>query len=277
LRALPYIFEHPGKIVANETHSVPYELAGMTSIVTGGGSGIGRAIALAFAAEGAAVAILDMKQESADAVSQEIKAMGGKSAAWQKNVSDATAVPDVIASIEKTLGPIDVLVNSAGIRDVSSCLELSLELWASVVSVNLTGPFIWSQAVARRMVIRGSGGAIINIASVAALSAVADRTAYVSSKHGLVGLTKIFALELGKHGIRVNAIAPSGVDTPMAADALSRVPDAAEVVRRSCPMGRLARPQEVADLAVYLASPRASFVTGSIIPIDGGFLTGRLT
>lgn len=248
-------------------------LAGQVALVTGGGSGIGRACAIAFAEQGAKVAVLDRDATASEGVAAEI---GSAAMACVLDVTDAAVVGPTLDLIEVTLGPVDHLVNSAGIRDIASCLDLTPELWNAVIGVNLTGPFLWSQGVARRLVARGAGGSITGIASVAGLTGFAQRSAYTSSKHGLVGLTKVLALELGEHGVRVNAIAPGGVLTPMSAEALRNVPDAEASVKRLSPMGRMADPSEVASLAVYLASDAARFVTGTVIPFDGGAMAGRV-
>lgn len=250
------------------------DFSGRTALITGAGSGIGRAMAHAFAAHGAAVAIVDHDPKGGQAAADEVAAHGGKAHAWAADVGDANAAQDIFADVESQLGPVDILINNAGVRDIASCLDLSVAEWDKVLRVNLTGAFIYAQAAARRMVHHSRGGAIISITSVGGLTGLALRSAYVASKHGLVGLTKVLALELAAHNIRVNAIAPGGVDTPMATEAFKLSPDTSAAIKRAAPLGRLARAEEVADLAVYLASDRAAFITGSVVSIDGGFMAG---
>lgn len=245
------------------------------ALVTGGGGGIGTAIARKFAEAGALVAVADKRLDAAKVVADSIVADGGAAMAWAIDVSDSSAVTQVIDEIEQRLGAIDILVNSAGLRDLGSCLALGKDEWNAVLGVNLTGAFLCSQAVARSLKERASEGSILSIGSVAGTTALADRVAYVASKHGLVGLTRALAWELGSSGIRVNAIAPGGVDTPMARETFVRFPEKLSVLKNECPMGRLAGVDEIADLALFLVSDAARFMSGAIVPLDGGFLAGR--
>jgi 3-oxoacyl-[acyl-carrier protein] reductase len=249
-------------------------LLGRTAFVTGGGGGIGSATALALAGRGARVAVADRSLELAQSTAAQVEERGGRAFALEVDVTDEDAVVAAVAMAEGALGPIEILINNAGVAERRSFLELSVAEWRAVLDVNLTGAFVCAQAVARRMLAIERPGAIVNVASVAGLTGVSQRTAYGASKHGLVGLTKVLAFDLAPHGIRVNAVAPGAVETPLTAVQLARE-GARERTAASHPLGRWAQPEEVADLIVFLASDRASFITGAVVPIDGGFLAGK--
>ncbi len=252
------------------------DFAGRVVVVTGAGSsaGIGAATARAFAARGASVALADRDEDAARASAAAIVASGGLARAYRLDVTDPDLVEQVVEAVEADLGPVAVLVNNAGIGERRLFLDLTLEAWRQVMEVNLTGAFLCTQAVVRRMVARGASGAIVNVASVAGLTAVPGRSAYIASKHGLVGLTKALALDLGSAGIRVNAVAPGSVETPLTAELLAR-PGAREVTARRHPLGRYGQPGDIARAIVFLASDEADFITGVCLPVDGGFLSGQ--
>ncbi len=243
-------------------------------LVTGAGSGIGRAVCLAFAKEGGAVAGADMNLEAARATAQNVTNTHGKACALQLDVTQPDSVNAVVESTGKELGGIDILVNSAGVREIVAFLELPFAEWQRVISTNLSGTFLCSQAAARKMIAQGQGGKIINLASVAGLTAVPNRAAYVASKHAVVGLTKEMAMELAEHDIQVNAIAPGVVETGMTAGYFDD-PNVVESVRKLHPAGRWAQPEEIANLILFLASSEAHFMTGATYPIDGGFMAGK--
>jgi NAD(P)-dependent dehydrogenase (short-subunit alcohol dehydrogenase family) len=249
-------------------------LLGRTAFVTGGGGGIGSATALALAGRGAYVAVADRSFELAQSTAARVEQGGGRALALEVDVAKEDSVAVAVAVTEGALGPIEILVNNAGVAERRSFLELSVAEWRTVVDINLTGAFICAQAVARRMCAANRAGVIINVASVAGLTGVSRRTAYGAAKHGLVGLTKVLALDLAADGIRVNAVAPGAVETPLTATQLARE-GARERTAASHPLGRWAQPEEIAELIAFLASDQASFITGAVVPIDGGFLAGK--
>jgi len=243
-------------------------------LVTGGGSGIGQAVCLAFAREGADVAVVDVSLEAAETTAQETREIGGKVVALQVDVGNPAAVQEMVNQAAAALGEIDILVNSAGVREIIPFLQLPFAEWQRVISINLTGTFLCSQAMAQYLVAQGRGGKIVNLASVAGLMAVPNRAAYVSSKHAVVGLTKEMALELADKNIQVNAVAPGVVRTSMTESYFDK-PDLLASLRKAHPAGRWAQPEEIAGLILFLASSEANFITGATFPIDGGFMAGK--
>jgi meso-butanediol dehydrogenase/(S,S)-butanediol dehydrogenase/diacetyl reductase len=243
-------------------------------LVTGGGSGIGRAVCLAFAREGADVGVADVSVEGAEATAQEVRKAGRKAVALKVDVTDPASVQSMVSQAVSTLGGLHVLVNSAGVREIVPFLQLPFAEWQRVIATNLTGTFLCSQAVAQYLVKQGTGGKIVNLASVAGLMAVPNRAAYVSSKHAVVGLTKEMAMELAEQNIQVNAVAPGVVRTSMTESYFDK-PAVVEGLKKAHPAGRWAQPEEIANLILFLASPEAEFVTGATFPIDGGFAAGK--
>jgi meso-butanediol dehydrogenase/(S,S)-butanediol dehydrogenase/diacetyl reductase len=243
-------------------------------LVTGGGSGIGRQVCLMAAAEGARVAVGDLDGERAAAVAAEIRAQGGEAQGFALDVAKPASAGEFVAGAEGALGRLDVLVNSAGIREISSVIDLPFEEWQRVVDVNLSGTFLCSQAFARRLVAAGRPGRIVNLASTLGLMAAPNRPAYVATKHAVVGLTKQMALELGEKNIRVNAVAPGVVRTPLT-ERYFQDPEMAEVIRGLHAVGRWAEPEEIARVILFLAEEANGFLTGSVLPVDGGWTTGK--
>ena len=243
-------------------------------LVTGGGSGIGQQVCLAAAREGARVAVGDLDAERAEQTAAQIRAAGGEAHAFALDVTQPGSVNQFVNGAEAALGGLDVLVNSAGIREIVSVLDLSLEEWNKVMAVNTTGTFLPSQAFARRLVALGRPGRIVNLASTLGISAAPNRAAYTASKHAVVGLTKEMALELGEKNIRVNAVAPGVVRTPLT-ERYFQDPVQAEVIRSIHAVGRWAEPAEVAHAILFLAEERNGFITGAILTVDGGWTIGK--
>jgi NAD(P)-dependent dehydrogenase (short-subunit alcohol dehydrogenase family) len=238
------------------------------ALVTGAQQGIGQAIALAYGREGASVIVnyLD-DQAAAEKIVSQIRGLGPQAIAVSGNVARAD---DIQAMIEagKQLGSIDILVNNAGIFPRVDFLDMTEAQWEEVLGVNLKGSFLCTQAVARQLVARGQGGAVINLASGAAFRSSPRGVHYVSSKAGLVGLTRATALELAPYRIRVNAIAPGLTDTAQPRYGMTE--EEIQERGREVPLGRMATPDDIADMAVFLASEEARYVTGQTLHVNGG-------
>ena len=247
---------------------------GKCALVTGGASGIGNATCLAFAREGADVAVADMNLEGAEATARAVRANGRRAVAIAVNVADPVSVAAMSEAAVRGLGQLDILNNCAGVRELIPLLELEFEEWQRIISINLTGTFLCSQAFARYLVGAGRPGKIVNMSSAAGLVAAPHRAAYVSSKHGVIGLTKEMALELAKNNIQVNAVAPGVTETPMTQN-FFRTEAGPAILRKLHPAGRWAQPDEIARMILFLASSEADFVTGATFSIDGGFVAGR--
>jgi NAD(P)-dependent dehydrogenase (short-subunit alcohol dehydrogenase family) len=246
---------------------------GMVALITGGQQGIGRAVALALAREGADVALNYLDDPGgAERVAAEIRAAGRRCLPVQGDVSRAGDVAALVDAAEHGLGPVDTLVNNAGIFPRSAFLELAEAEWDRVHGVNLKGSFLTAQAVARRLVARGAAGAIVNLASSAAYRSSPRGAHYVASKAGVVGLTRAMALELAPHGIRVNAIAPGLTDTAQPRHGHSEAD--VQAMARQVPLGRMGQPDDVAAVAVFLASDAARHITGQVIHVNGGAYLG---
>lgn len=242
-------------------------LTGRSALVTGGATGIGRAIALALAAEGAQVIVTDINAEQGQATVAAIDEQGGSARYLRCDVADEASVAAAVASVLAEEGQLDVMVNNAGISGTPAPLtELSLEAWRHVVAVDLDGVFLGIKHAARAMA-AAQRGSIINMASIAGLSGTATFGPYGAAKAGVIQLTQTAALELAKVGVRVNAICPGWIDTAI----LDNLPaDYRPRLVRQVPLGRLGQPEDVAGLVVYLASDVSAFVTGSVFRVDGG-------
>jgi NAD(P)-dependent dehydrogenase (short-subunit alcohol dehydrogenase family) len=244
------------------------------TIVTGGGSGLGRVLAHRFAAEGAAVVVADVAEERAGEVADEISDAGGRSLAQTTDVTDASDVKAMVEKTREAFGPVDVLVNNAAKATDADFLGLGEVIWDEDVTVTLKGPFLCSQTVLVGMMERGSG-VILNISSVNALGYYGNE-AYSAAKAGLLNLTRSLAVRYGPSGIRVNAIAPGSLRTPAWEQRIEKDPDVFERVSRWYPLGRVGKPEDVTGAALFLASDEAAWITGAVLPVDGGLTAGNM-
>ena len=247
-------------------------LDGKVALVTGSGSGIGRASALAFAREGAKVVGADVVVDGGQETVRLIRAAGGEGLFVKTDVSRAAEVEALLTQTIATYGRLDCAHNNAGVEGMFvSTTEYTEADWDRVLSVNLKGVWLCMKYEISQMLQQG-GGAIVNTASGAGLVGVAGLSAYVASKHGVIGLTKTAALEYAKAGIRVNAVCPGVIQTPMVARLTSSRPDLSEALVAAEPMGRTGKPEEIAEAVVWLCSEAASFVTGHAMSVDGGYV-----
>jgi NAD(P)-dependent dehydrogenase (short-subunit alcohol dehydrogenase family) len=247
------------------------KLQGKVAIVTGSSKGIGRAIAIAFAKEGAKVVINSRHKKDAEEVVREIKAMGMEAMAVEADVSKANDVRIMVKQAVDRFGRVDILVNNAGIAHFCPVTNISEKEWDATIGINLKGQFLCSKEVATDVLKRGAKGNIINITSIAGEVGFKNLAHYCASKGGVLELTKELALELAPN-IRVNAIGPGVIETDMTKDLLLN-PEAKKNLLQAIPLGRLGRPEDIAKVAVFLASDDSDYMTGHTIFVDGGWLT----
>jgi NAD(P)-dependent dehydrogenase (short-subunit alcohol dehydrogenase family) len=256
---------------------MPGRVDGKVALVTGGASGIGRATALTFAREGAKLVIADMHEDGGQQTVHMITENGGEAIFVKTNVTQATEVEVLISKTVETYGRLDCAHNNAGISGAgiggeqrAPTAEYPEERWHQVIAINLTGVWLCMKYEIAQMLKHG-GGTIVNTASVAGLVGLPGNCAYVASKHGVVGLTKTAALEYAKQGIRVNCVCPGYIQTPMTAAGMQD-PERMALMLASEPVGRMGKPEEIAEAVVWLCSDAASFVTGHTMTVDGGYV-----
>ena len=241
-------------------------LSGKVAIITGAGQGIGAATALKFAREGAIVAVCDLNAAAVSSVVGSCREIGAASVGFTVDVSHRESVEDMVGKVLDQFGRIDVLVNNAGITRDARLQKMTLTQFDDVIDVNLRGVFHAAQAVVDHMVEQGTG-VILNASSVVGIYGNYGQTNYAAAKFGVIGFTKTWSRELGPKGIRVNAVAPGFIDTPI----LSTIPnDVLEKMREQVPLRRLGKPEEVASLYAFLASDEASYINGAVIEVSGG-------
>ena len=236
------------------------------SIITGAAQGIGLATALKFAQEGATVIVCDLKADAVDAAVAQCRAAGASAEGFAVNVTDRAQVDAMVAAVKARFGRIDVLVNNAGITQDARLQKMTLEQFDKVVDVNLRGVFHCAQAVVDTMVAQGSG-AILNASSVVGIYGNFGQTNYAATKFGVIGFTKTWSRELGPKGVRVNAVAPGFIETPILASMPDKVLDH---MREQVPLKRLGRAEEIANVYAFLASDEASYVNGAVLEVSGG-------
>ena len=247
-------------------------LEGKVAVVTGAATGIGQAIAVAFATEGAAIVVDYIGDaRAADETIKRLKGLNARALAVDADVSDAVQVQNLVTQSVAAFGKLDILVNNAGIEFKRPFMEFPFELWKKTIAVDLTGPWLCAQTAARQMVKQGNGGRIINISSVHEDLPMPTNAAYCVAKGGLRMLMRTIAVELAPYKITVNNIGPGAIYTPIDKDVEAN-PNLEAQLMAEIPLGRWGRPEEVAELAVYLASDAAAYVTGSTVFIDGGML-----
>jgi NAD(P)-dependent dehydrogenase (short-subunit alcohol dehydrogenase family) len=244
------------------------------TIITGSGSGLGRVLAHRFAAEGAAVVVADVVGQRASAVADEISESGGRSLALTTDVTKAADVEAMVGVVRDEFGPVDILVNNAAKATDADFLDLSEEAWDEDVAITLKGSFLCSQAVLADMTKNGSG-VILNISSVNALAYYGNE-AYSAAKAGILNLTRSLAVRYGPSGVRVNAIAPGTLKTPAWEKRRKEDPDVFERVARWYPLGRIGEPEDVAGAVLFLASDEAAWISGAVLPVDGGLTAGNM-
>jgi len=246
--------------------------AGKVALVTGASSGIGRATALAFAGEGAKVMVSDVVVDGGNETVQLIKKAGGEATFVKADVAQTADVESLVQQTVATYGRLDCAHNNAGISGpLTTVADTAESKWDRVLAINLKGVWLCMKYELQHMSKQGSG-AIVNTASGAGLVGIAGASAYVASKHGVLGLTKTAALEYAKQGIRVNAVCPGVIETPMVQRLTDRHPSAAEAMVAGHPIGRVGKPEEIAEAVVWLCSEAASFVTGLAMSVDGGYV-----
>jgi NAD(P)-dependent dehydrogenase (short-subunit alcohol dehydrogenase family) len=244
---------------------------GRVAIVTGAGKGIGQATAIAFSSLGAAVVLCSQSKEPLMETLALIERSGGKAIPMVGDVSNESVAEETVAKALKEFGRLDFAVNNAGISPwTGNTVDCTFETWQRVIGVNLTGTWLGMKYQIPAMLKTGRGGAIVNMTSVAALQVFEGYPVYSASKWGIVGLSKVAAREFASQGVRVNTIAPGSIDTPLFSTVVNSTPTSRADYEKQTPMGRIAKSEEVANAATWLCSDAASYITGAVLPVDGG-------
>jgi NAD(P)-dependent dehydrogenase (short-subunit alcohol dehydrogenase family) len=259
----------------DESGNTPrFDFRGRVALVTGGGSGLGAGISRAFAVAGAKT-VINYRSSAAPAheLVEEIRQSGGEAAAIQGDVTDADQVEKLLSLVVDEFGRLDILVNNAGSYPVTPFIDTTAEEWDQVLDANLRSTFLVTQASARQMIAQEQGGAVVNIASIEGINPAPGHSHYNAAKGGVIMLTRSLAAELGRHGIRVNAVSPGliwreGLDQAW--------PDGVKRYKEAAPLGRLGSPEDVANACLFLSSPAASWITGNNLVVDGGVMTNQI-
>lgn len=246
------------------------ELANKKAVVTGAGSGLGKQIALTFAKEGADISLVDVNLEGAEAVAQEIRGLGGMAVAIKTDITNEADVKNMAKTTVNALGRIDILVNSAGISRTANIQDISLAQWNKMISINLTGTFLCCREVINEM-IGQEYGKIVNISSISGVTGRPVGVDYSATKSGVIGITRTLALQVAGMGINVNAIAPGPIITPIH-DTWAK--EDVDKLLSTIPFNRAGKPEDVASLALFLASDKAGWITGEVVSVNGGIFMG---
>ncbi len=247
-----------------------FDLEGQTAIVTGAGRGIGKAIALGLAEAGADVGLVSRTLSELEAVAEQIEALGRRAGAVASDLTETDRIEPFVEELREELGGVDILVNNAGMNIPQEALDVTVEAWDQIMDINLKAGFFLSQAVGRVMIGQGRGGRIINISSQTGSVALLKRAAYCASKAGLNLVTKVLALEWASHGILVNAVAPTFIETELSKGFLAD-PQFREYALAKNLLKKLGKPEDVVGAVIYLASPASSLVTGHVLLVDAGW------
>jgi 3-oxoacyl-[acyl-carrier protein] reductase len=245
------------------------QLQGKVALITGAAAGIGRATAATFAREGARVVLADVDEARGREAAAGIEAEGGTAVFERLDVTRAEEVDRALGGAAARFGGLDILVNNAGVLADARLVKMTLEQWQRVIDVNLKGVFLCGQRAAQLMIDGGRGGVILNASSVVGLYGNFGQSNYVATKSGVIGMTRTWARELGRHGIRANVVAPGFIGTEILRDMPQKVIDA---MTEKTPLGRVGEPQDIADAYTFLASDRAKFITGAVLSVDGGLV-----